>query len=178
MKLFLNILDKLVFGTLLLLALQLPLLADHYLQYVSGYFAALEKQVEGFALNAQLNGYDDVYAMIEDLLLNNTAAVRLDAQQKLSTLEEYEDLTLLLSKFANGNFLQQTWYMFQPSRYETLRNVLENFEPGIPLGLDEILYAIVLAMLLNLCLLLPGKCYTWMRRGGNKSARDKTGKVL
>mgnify|MGYP003624236534 CR=1 FL=1 len=175
MKLLLNIVDKLVFGTLLLLALQVPLLADHYLQYISGYFAALEKQVEGFEANAKLNAYDDVYAMIDDLLLNNTAAVRVDAQQKLSTLEEYEDLTVALNLFASGNILQQSWYMFQPSRYDTLQNVLDNFEPGIPLGVTEILYAIVLAMLLNLCLLLPGKCLGWIRQDKHKTGEDRGG---
>lgn len=176
MKLFLNILDKLVFGALLLLALQVPVLADHYLQYISGYFAAIEKQVEGFEANAKLNAYDDVYAMIDDLLANNTAAVRIDAQQKLETLEEYNDLSVALNMFADGNILQQSWYMFQPSRYETLENVLVNFEPGIPLGVTEILYAIVLAMLLNLCFLLPAKCLSWIRHGKQKAARENTGK--
>ena len=44
-----RLLDKLVFGVALIVALQMPLLVDHYHQYLSGWYKATQSQVDGYA---------------------------------------------------------------------------------------------------------------------------------
>jgi hypothetical protein len=152
-----NTLDKLVFGALLILLFQVPILSDHYLQFISGYYQATQQQVTNYEKNATLHGYENVYAMVDDFLKNETPAVRKDGEQKLQTLNEYEALKEALVIMQNGNIFQRSWYMFNPLRWKILRNVLENFSPGIPLKLDDILYGILLALLLSYLFMWPIK---------------------
>lgn len=155
MNFFFNIVEKIVFGALLLLLFQVPILADHYLQFVSGYYEATSKQVEGFKQNAAQHQYPDVYAMIDDLSKNSNSVVRTDAEQKMQTMREYEELKLTIASLQNGNIVERAWFMFNPARWETLQKVAVNFKPGIPLGLNDIVFAVIVALLLSTFVIWP-----------------------
>lgn len=155
MNFIINIFDKIVFGALLLLFFQVPILADHYLQFVSGYFEATERQVEGFKENAAKHEYKDVYAMIDDLLANSNSVVRTDAEQKVQTMHEYEELKKTIATLTNGNIYRRAWFIFNPARMDTLKKVYENFKPGIPLGLNDIGFSILTALILSVLLMWP-----------------------
>ncbi len=159
MNFIINVFDKIVFGTLLLLFFQVPILADHYLQYVSGYFDATEKQVEGFKANAAQHNYPDVYAMIKDLSVNTNSVVRTDAEQKMQTMQEYEELKVSIATLKDGNIYERAWFMFNPSRVERLTKVYENFKPSIPLSLQDIGFSLLTALILSLCLMSP---FRWL----------------
>jgi hypothetical protein len=155
MNFILNIIEKIVFGALLLMLFQVPILADHYLQYVSGYYEATSKQVEGFKQNAVQHQYPDVYAMIDDLSNNSNSVVRTDAEQKMQTMQEYEELKLTIATLQNGNIVERAWFMFNPVRWETLQKVAANFKPGIPLGLNDIMFGVLIALLLSTFIIWP-----------------------
>lgn len=155
MNFIINIFDKIVFGALLLLFFQVPILADHYLQFVSGYYEATERQVDGFKENAAMHNYQDVYAMIQDLLANTNSVVRTDAEQKMQTMHEYEELKVSIATLKGGNIYERAWFMFNPTRWETLKKVYENFKPGIPLGLNDIGFSILTALILSICMMWP-----------------------
>ena len=155
MNFILNIIDKIVFGALLLLFFQVPILSDHYLQFVSGYYEATSKQVEGYKENAALHKYPDVYAMIDDLATNTNSVVRTDAEQKKQTMREYEELTLTIATLKAGNIYERAWFMFNPARWDTLTKVGENFKPGIPLGLHDIIFSVLTALILSASILWP-----------------------
>jgi hypothetical protein len=155
MNFIINIVDKIIFGALLIVFFQVPILADHYLQYVSGYFDATEQQVEGFKANATQHNYPDVYAMIQDLSVNPSSVVRTDAEQKLQTMQEYEELKIAITTLKDGNIYERAWFMFNPSRWERLTNVYENFKPGIPLSLQDIGFSLLTALILSLCIIWP-----------------------
>jgi hypothetical protein len=59
-----RLIDKLVFGFILVIALQLPQLADHYQQFLSGLYESTRWQVEGYEATAKEYHYADVDAMI------------------------------------------------------------------------------------------------------------------
>jgi hypothetical protein len=155
MNFILNIFEKMLFGVLLLLLFQVPILADHYLQFVSGYYEATSKQVEGYKQNAAQHQYADVYAMIDDLSKNTNSVVRTDAEQKIQTMREYEELILTIATLRNGNIAERAWFMFNPARWATLEKVAANFKPGIPLGLNDIVISVFVALLLSAILLWP-----------------------
>lgn len=155
MNFILNIFDKILFGALLLLFFQVPILADHYVQYVSGYYDATERQVEGFKENAAKHNYNDVYAMIADLRANSNSVVQTDAEQKAQTMREYEELKKTIATLKGGNIYQRAWFMFNPARWETLNKVYGNFKPGIPLSLNDIGFSILTALVLSILLILP-----------------------
>lgn len=155
MSFIINIVDKIVFGALLLLFFQVPILSDHYLQFVSGYYEAINKQVEGFKENATQHNYNDVYAMIDDLRVNTNSVVRTDAEQKMETMREYEELKKTIATLQAGNIYERAWFMFNPSRWETLNKVYVNFKPGIPLGLHDIGFSIITALMLSICVMWP-----------------------
>lgn len=176
MNFILNLLDKLVFGALLLLFFQVPILAGHYLQFVSGYYEATSKQVEGYKANAAQHQYPDVYAMIDDLAKNPNSVVRTDAEQKMQTMQEYEELKLTIATLQASNIYQKAWFMFNPSRWDTLKKVSENFKPGVPLGLNDIIFSVLTALILSLCLIAPLKYLasgkSRSHKGGRRYSQD------
>jgi len=155
MNFIFNIIEKILFGALLLLFFQVPILADHYLQFVSGYYDATSKQVEGYKQNAAQHQYADVYAMIDDLATNPNSVVRTDAEQKKQTMHEYEELKLTIATLKNGNIFERSWFMFNPARWETLKKVGENFKPGVPLGLQDIIFSVLTAVILSALIIWP-----------------------
>lgn len=159
-----RLLDKIIFAALLMLALQLPELADHYRQYLQGYFDATAEQVEDYRQNARENGYRDLNAMIAAHLGNSTASVRTDALQKQETMQKMNELSNGVSIFENGNLFQQSVWMFNPARQDMLKASLDNFVPGIPLKPTSFLLALVLAILTNLLIATPVYMYQWRRK--------------
>ena len=115
-----GIIDKIIFGILLIGSLQVPMLADHYHQYLSGFFEATKQQVEGYQRTAHQHQYHNIEAMIDAHLQSRLPSVRTDARQKLQTLEQYDELKAGISTFNNGLLIEKLVYMLNPSRYHTL----------------------------------------------------------
>lgn len=151
----LRLIDKLVFGLLLILALQVPQLSQHYHQFISGQLDALSWQVKGYELTANKYEYKSVEDMIAHHLHNNVASVRDDAKQKLDTLAQYHELTTANQIFTHSNLLSKAIYMFNPSRYMTLKKAMQNYKLGIPITFDAISFAVMVALLFNFLLFLP-----------------------
>lgn len=162
MRLLARLVDKLLFTAILLLALQLPQLADHYHQYLAGRHAAVQWQVQGYAATAARHEYASIAAMISHHLQNSTASVRTDARQKQTTLAEYQQLTGALEIFTSQSLLHQLVYILNPSHYSYLRQTLVNFTPGIPLSPGGLGFGIMLALLLHLLLTQP--LSWWLKR--------------
>ncbi|WP_066014975.1 DUF2937 family protein [Endozoicomonas atrinae] len=150
-----NLLDKLLFGGLLLIALQVPVLSDHYVQYLSGYYEATKLQLEGFRSTAARHGYPDEFAMISDLLQNPSPIIKDDARQKQQTLQEYDEQAQSLATLINGNYFERAWFISSPKQWKTLERVLVNFKPGIPLSFNDLGYSVLIALLLSALLTLP-----------------------
>ncbi len=150
-----RLLDKLIFGLALLLCLQVPLLADHYQQFLAGQLDATQWQVEGYEKNAKNHGYADVREMIAHHEQNAVESVRADAQQKRETLDMLDSLKYGLSVFAKGNILEKAYYMFHPDRHAILEKTLQNFKPGVPLGTEGLVFGLVTALILNFIIVLP-----------------------
>ncbi|GHB78827.1 hypothetical protein GCM10008107_30450 [Psychrosphaera saromensis] len=154
--------DKIIFGTALIIALQVPQLADHYQQFLSGLYESTKWQVDGYEATAKEHEYPDLRAMIAHHLENDDASVRTDAAQKLYTLELYDQLTNGVIIFNEGNLLDKAIYMFNPSRYGNLEKTVSNFKLGIPLTLNGIAFGVIVALLLNYLITLP--FILWTRR--------------
>ncbi|QUJ69546.1 DUF2937 family protein (plasmid) [Photobacterium sp. GJ3] len=166
-----RLLDKLIFGAALLAALQLPLLAEHYQQYLSGLYDATKWQVDGYEATAHQFGYASTQAMIERHLTNDEPSVQADARQKQATVIRYQALQHGLAVFRQGDLMAKTLYMFHPSRIEQLETTLENFKPGIPLTVHGILFGVIAALAVNLLLTFPFLLIArWSRKKQMKAA--------
>ncbi|MGQ8367189.1 DUF2937 family protein [Glaciecola sp. 1036] len=160
-----NFFDKLLFAFLLIVAFQIPILSDQYLQFLNGYYEAVHKQVEGYKENARRHEYPDVYAMIDDFTSSHVPAIKYDGEQKLLTMQEYESLTEALDNFKSGNLFERAWYMFQPKRSESLEKVVDNFSPSIPLSPMDIIYCLLVALFFNILISWPVRfCYRKIRK--------------
>ncbi|MEI8593279.1 DUF2937 family protein [Photobacterium sp. Hal280] len=166
-----RIVDKLLFGVMLIAALQVPLLADHYQQYLAGLFDATQWQVSGYENTARQYGYPDVTAMIEQHLENKEASVRADALQKQATLSHYDDLKSGMNVFEHGTLIEKSVYMFAPARFDALEKTLAHFKPGIPLSLNGLMFGVILGLATNLLLTLPFTLLFRRRRRATINAR-------
>lgn len=151
----LNLFDKLIFTSFVILTFQVSILSDHYLQFINGYYQATKLQIDGYQANADKHQYKDVTHMINDLLKNSSSVVRTDAKQKQQTLHEYNELTQAIETLKTGNLLARAWFILQPKRKETLNKVLENFQPSIPVKLNDVIYSLFFAFLLSSFIMLP-----------------------
>lgn len=150
-----RLLDKLLFASALLLALQVPQLADHYQQYMAGLHAATKWQVEGYQTTARNFGYPDLETMLVHHEQNHVASVRADAQQKRLTLDNYQELQAGLQLFQQGHLLEKVFYMVQPTQLGQVRQTLVNFQPGLPMSQEGALFGLICAVLINFLVILP-----------------------
>lgn len=151
----LRLFDKLLFAVLLIASLQIPQLADHYQQYMAGQFEATHWQVKGYKNTAAQFGYPSLETMLKHHEQNPVASVRADAQQKWHTLRRYQRLQEGLSLFQQGSLVEKVIYMARPDQFRQLQQTLNHFKPGLPLSQEGVLFALVLALLLNLLVTLP-----------------------
>ena len=167
-----GILDKLIFSAVLLAFFQLPLLADHYKQYLSGYYDATKEEVDAIHLLAQQNSYADVYALITAHQGSNLASVRQDAKNKEALINRFNSLKIGMNIFNDEPLWRKTYYMLHPSRHETLQRVIAHFEPGIPLSPRYLLLCALAALVFNLAMASPVKIIrrVKLRRRLKKSA--------
>lgn len=94
-----NMLDKIVFGAALLLALQVPQLVKSYQQFIAGYYTATAEQVAAFETIATQHGFDSLQAMIDAHKQNEDLSVQSDAFHKQDTFNQYQDLQVLTQHF-------------------------------------------------------------------------------
>jgi len=157
-----RLIDKLVFGLILVIALQLPQLADHYQQFLAGLYASTQWQVEGYEATAKEYHYADAEAMIARHQQNEEPSVRADAEQKVQTIALYKELTQGLAIFNTGNLFEKTAYMFNPVRFDYLEKTVSNFKPGIPLTTSGIGFGVVVALVVHYLGSIP--FILWARR--------------
>lgn len=164
-----RLLDKLVFGAALLVALQLPLLVDHYHQYLSGWHKATQWQVDGYQATAKEHGFADVQAMIRHHLSNSEPSVRADAEQKQQTVELLAELNSGITTFDQGYLPEKILFMLHPERIHLLKDVAQNFKVGIPLHPGDLGFAVLIALLLNVLITLP---FALLRRPAGSKRRN------
>lgn len=164
-----NMFDKLLFACAFIVALQFPQLADHYQQHLAGLYHATQWQVDGYAKTAKQYNFSSTQAMINRHLTNTEPSVRADAEQKQQTLVQFADLKEGMAIFEQGNLLQKMLFMFSPERFDRLQNTLDNFKLGIPLTASALLFALVLAILLNQLIMLPYTLYVVRKKRKSSS---------
>ena len=150
-----GIIDKIVFAALLLALFQLPLLADHYHQYLQGYNDAGEKNLQQITELAHQYHYPSAQAMLDEHQRNAIASVRADAQLKQQQIDEHRQIQAALAIFEQQSLWQQTLYMSNPNNLPQLKAVLQNFAPGIPLTPRYLLLCVMIALAFNLLAACP-----------------------
>lgn len=164
-----RVLDKVVFAALFIITLQVPILADHYRQYLSGYYDALRDEVTNSTELAKQHGFSSVDAMLKSLQQNSEAVVRDNATQKAQRFAQITAIEQSIRKLEHGHYFEQLVFMATPSQYHTLSRVFDNYKPSIPLTPSSIVFSLVTAIILNLLLWTPHFCYCQARRALNKS---------
>ncbi len=155
MTLFVRVLDKIIFAALLLIAMQVPILADHYRQYLTGYYDATAAQVAEYEALSAKHGYASLDNMIADLESNSSTVVRDDARNKLNTISILKELDEGLVVLRHGHYYEQAWYMLSPAQNATLQRVLDNFHPSIPLSGSAVVFSLISAIIINTILWAP-----------------------
>ncbi|MGL5470985.1 MAG: DUF2937 family protein [Shewanella sp.] len=154
--------DKLIFGFILVIALQLPQLAEHYQQFLAGLYTSTQWQVEGYEATAKEHHYEDVDDMIARHLQNEEPSVRSDALQKRQTLLLYKELQHGMEIFEHGNLFEKTAYMFNSTRFDYLEKTITHFTPGIPLTASGIGFGVLVALVVHYLGSIP--FFLWARR--------------
>lgn len=155
----------------LLLALQAPVFVIQYHQYLEGYFDKSSQIIQEWQTIAIRNKYESLQAMIEHHLENEVPSVRDDAQLKLGTLAEHREIENALALFKEGNLIQKLAFIGNPQHADWFIKVYRNYEPGIPLTLDGLLFAFIAGLILNLICVSPVHCTRWLFRKKKKAGK-------
>lgn len=170
-------LDKLFFGVTLVLALQVPQLADHYQQFLAGMHESSQWQIDGYQATANKYNYASIDAMIEHHLQNEVHSVRDDAMQKQQTLTTHAVLSDGLTTFQNGNIIQKLLFMLSPSGWQYIDNTLQNFSFGLPITTEGILFGVVFGLLLNMLISTPSSMIAKKHRA-RKATRKQIKQII
>ena len=85
-----RVFDKLIFAILFILALQVPILADHYRQYLSGYYDATREEVTALSTLAKKHGYPSANAMLEALKQNPEMQLQIHIYSELDQDDNFK----------------------------------------------------------------------------------------
>ncbi|MBT3136592.1 DUF2937 family protein [Alteromonas sp. ALT199] len=166
-----RVLDKVVFAVLFIITLQVPILADHYRQYLNGYYDALRDEVSSSSELAKQHGFSSVEAMLDSLQQNSEPVVRENASMKASRFAQITTLEQGMRKLEHGHYFEKLVFMASPTQYGTLNRVLDNFSPSVPLTPSSIVFSLVTAILLNLLIWTPHFCYCQVKKVKDKPKR-------
>ncbi|QJR79803.1 DUF2937 family protein [Alteromonas pelagimontana] len=155
MGIFVRVIDKIVFAALFLSALQIPILADHYRQYLAGFYDATSEQVQQYQALADQFDYPSIEAMIDTLRQNPDRMIQEDASNKAQTVAKLDEISHGLETLQQGHYFQQAWYMFSPEHKNTLVRVMDNFAPSVPLSPTAIVFSLITAIVVNLIIWAP-----------------------
>lgn len=159
-----GIIDKIVFGAVLIALFQLPLFADHYRQYLAGFEAGLRQEVNTLNMLAQSTGYPSTQALINTHRQSTIPSVRMDADNKHTLLLSHQQALEAIRLFNEGSLLDKTRYMLAPERMSTFKEVSKNFKPGIPLDINYLLLSALFALIFNLTVSSPYHCYCYLKK--------------
>ena len=151
----LRLIDKIVFAALLILMLQVPIVTDHYVQYLNGYVDATQAEVDHYQQLADTYGYTDINSMLTALQANQDELVRDDAQHKQTVMQAHKEAQQALKKLRTSNYFEQAWYFAQPAQYQRLGQVLNLYQPSLPLKPQTVGSALITSFSLYLLLWLP-----------------------
>lgn len=160
-----RLIDKVWFAALLILMLQIPIVTDHYLQYLNGYVDATQAEVDHYQQLADTYDYASVSAMLIALKANEDPLVRDDAVHKQTVLQAHKDAQQALQTLRTSNYFEQFWYFAQPVQYPRLSQVLTFYQPSLPLQPQAIGSALATSLTLYLLLWLP---VAWLRNRRKK----------
>lgn len=163
-----RIVDKLLFAALFLLALQIPILSDHYLQYLSGYYDATRAETQATIELANTHGYASVNDMINDLKTNDAPVVRDDALRKEAAFATLLRVEEGIRTLEHGHYFEKVYYLLTPAHFETLSRVIDNFKPSIPLSPSAVVFSLLLALIANMLLWTPHFCYCHLRKKASR----------
>ena len=161
----LRLIDKIVFAALLILMLQVPIVTDHYVQYLNGYVDATQAEVDHYQQLADTYGYTNINAMLTALQTNQDPLVRDDAQHKQIVMQAHNEAQQALANLRTSNYFEQAWYFAQPAQYQRLSQMLNLYQPSLPLKPQAIGSALVTSLSLYLLLWLP---LAWLRQRRKK----------
>ena len=122
-----RLVDKLFFATLLLIALQIPILADHYRQFISGKVDTLQTQVDAYQAQATKHGFASVDAMLSALLDNESALVREDARFKTEQIKLLMQTREGLHVLTHGNYFEKAVYCLDRTSLLRCKKSLRTF---------------------------------------------------
>ena len=146
-----KLVSKLLFATILLSLFQVPILTQHYIQYLAGYTDANQKQIDALQTLASDNGYSSVDALLTRWFSNSDPVIRADAENKQLMLIETQQLRRDLVYLQDANYIQALLYLTNPVNAEHLPAVWRNFKPGIPLTAEALLFSVMLALIFSGC---------------------------
>jgi hypothetical protein len=137
------------FGITLVLAFQVPQLADHYQQFLAGMHESSQWQINGYQETAKKYNYASMDAMIEHHLKNEVPSVRDDAVQKQQTIIKYNERSEGLVIFQNGNIIEKLVFILSLGTWQYIDNTLANFLFGLPITTEGILFGLFLNLLIS-----------------------------
>ena len=164
----LRLIDKIVFAALLILMLQVPIVTDHYVQYLNGYVDATQAEVDHYQQLADTYGYTDINSMLTALQANQDELVRDDARHKQTVLLAHKEAQKAPHNLRTSNYFEQAWYFAQPAQYQRLGQVLNLYQPSLPLKPQAVGSALITSLSLYLLFWLP---VAWLRHRRKKHSQ-------
>ena len=149
--------SKILFSILFIGFLQVPILADHYRQYLSGYLDATNNEILHYQSLAHEYGYTSVEQMLVALSSNNDPLIQKDTAHKQEVIANHDQAKKALIQLEQSHYFEQIGLFVQPQQYPRLVKVLNQYQPSLPMHLPSIGAALATTISFYLFLILPFK---------------------
>ncbi len=175
MKVFLGLIDKIVFTCGVIVFLQLPHFIDQYTQRIGGYYSSQQQQLAEYQAIASNNYNGDLTQMIRAFKNSSERAVVETGEKVARTKTSVDALEKDIQVLENDPLGQKIWYLLSHLRMDIARGTLRVFQPGVPLSLWAFAYGlvggVVFSLLFNGLVRTPGAVHRRIQRRGTNRAR-------
>jgi hypothetical protein len=149
MKLFVGLLDRILFALGLLLALQIPQFLDHYTQRYAGYRDAVADSVADYQRTADAHYDGNLDRLVDDLRAAPGGGVQEIGDKLQRDRDKLTEMDANLLVLRGDSLWAKLRYLAVDVDRPLARGALEDFKPGLPLTTDALICGAIGALLLS-----------------------------
>lgn len=164
MRFLLGIIDRLLFVTVFILAMQVPQFISLYQQRVEGYLQSNQSVLDKFDTIAHNQNLASLDKLVIQLKTTKDSASKQTAQLIQATQEETKGLSTSVQSLDSPSLGKQIWALIRYPQPKLLLSTLNHYQPGVVINQSALMCGIIFAILFMFVKAFIAKLFRRRRR--------------
>lgn len=146
---FTNILDRILFATSMIIAMQLPAFIQQYSQRLAGHLSEAKYQLENYQVIADQHYQGDILLLIKRYQANSDPGINAAADVVFQLIDRISILASQLQHLNHSDYFHKIFYFVSDLNLPLAKATLQDYQLSIPLDLPSLLTGLVVAIIVG-----------------------------